>query len=514
METTRTQKVFFNITSNILILMIKTILTFATRTVFIKILGQEALGVNGLLTNILSMLSLAELGISTAINFSLYKPLANKDEKSISAIMSLYRKVYIIIGIIIFIIGTVLIPFLSFFVNDINQITNFYYIYLLYLINTCFTYFLAYKEVLINADQKNYKLSKIRLIFLILLNSLLIVTLYITKDFISYLIMQFIITLIERIVVNIFITKQYKNIKFNSKDKISVETKKEIKKNIKAMFFHKIGDYCINGTDNIIISKFINIAVVGCYSNYLMIISLINSFITTTYNAMISTFGNLIVLEQDGDKRKEKFEIINFFAFVLYGISSVCLINCLNPFIILWIGEDYIFDFSIIIVIIVNFYLTGMRVPVATVKSASGLYDVDKYTPLIQAAINLVVSIILVQYIGLLGVILGTLASSICIPCWQRPYLVYKYVFKKSSKSYFYNYIKYIIVIFIAILISLLINAHINILNNFIELFVKFFISVIIFGILVLLFFKNTKEYKYIKELIQKMIKRIVKKND
>ena len=276
----RTRNVFLNVGSNFIEYFIKALFTFITRTVFIYYLGKEALGLNGLFTNILSMLSLVELGVGAAINFGLYKPLADKDDKKISALMNFYRKTYRKVGISVIIIGGFLTFFLKYLISDIDAIENVYIIYILYLLNTATSYFISYKETLITADQKKYKIVPIEITFLFLLNLLQIIFLVLTKNFIVYLFIQLIVQFLQRLVTNIFITKQYKNINFNTTDQLDEKDMLVIKKNVKAMFFHKIGDYCINGTDNLIISSFINIVTVGLYSNYLTITTLINSFIS------------------------------------------------------------------------------------------------------------------------------------------------------------------------------------------------------------------------------------------
>ena len=503
----RTKKSFLNIGSNFFIMMVKTILTFVTRTVFIHYLGEEALGLNGLFTNVLSMLSLAELGVSTAINFSLYQPLSNKDNKKISELMSFYRKAYTVIGIVIGIVGIIIIPFLKYIINDINSIDNVYLIYILYLINTVSTYFIAYKETLINADQKNYKLAGIQFIGLVALNIFQIIFLIITKSFIVYLIIQFITLFIQRVVTNRYITKKYSNIDFNCKEKVEKKDLQIIIKNVKAMFLHKIGDYCINSTDNLIISAFINVATVGIYSNYLTIINLLNNFINMIYNGLGASLGNLVATESD-DKKEEIFKKMNFIAFCIYGLCSVCMINVFNDFIKIWIGEKYCLSLSIVIMIVINFYLTGMRVPSSTMKSSAGLFDVDKYTPIIQSIINLVASIILVQKIGLIGVLIGTFISSIAIPSWQRPYLIYKYVLKRSSKGYFIEFFKNIIILVFFFFLALTINNLIIFNNLYIQFVLKGIITASIFVISIIIIYRKTDEFKYIINTTNNLLKR------
>lgn len=503
----RTKKTFLNIGFNFIIMIIKTILTFVTRTVFIYCLGKEALGVNGLFTNILSMLSLAELGISTAINFSLYEPLAKRDEKKISSLMSFYRRTYIIIGCVVAILGVLLIPFLKYFIKDIEAISNVYFIYFLYLINTVSTYFISYKETLINADQKKYKLLNIEFWALIVLNILQILFLILTKNFIIYLIVNFIVLFIQRIITNRYITKTYKHIEFYSNEKIEKKDFNVIIKNVKAMFFHKIGDYCINSTDNLIISACINISTVGLYSNYLTITSLLNNFINAVYNGIVASLGNLVATETI-EKKESIFQIMNFVGFVIYGLCSICLINLFNDFISIWIGKEYCLNFSIVSLIVINFYLSGMRVPSATMKSAAGLFDVDKYTPLLQSFINLVISIVLAKKIGLIGVLIGTIVSSIAIPCWQRPYLIYKYVLNKSSVQYFIEYFKYTFILLICTIITLYLNSLIKIESLYILFVIKAIITIGIFLLTVFGMYRKANEMNYIFNILRKVCNR------
>ena len=448
----RTKKSLLNIGSNFFIMLSKSILAFILRTIFIKILGEDYLGVNGLLTNVLSMLSLAELGVSAAINFSLYKPLAENDNERISTLMSFYRKAYSIIGAVVFVLGIVLMFFLKYIIKDYESIQNLNIIYLLYLLNTVSTYFISYKETLITADQKNYKLTKINFISILVLYLLQIILLVVTRNYIVYLVTQYLVTLIQRVATNIYISKEYSYISFKSKEKLNPEDKNTIITNIKAMFLHKIGDYCINGTDNIIISSFISIGLVGIYSNYVNLITILTSFISVIYGGVTASIGNLIATENE-EKRIGVFKKLNFVGFIIYGLCSVCFLNLFNPFIELWIGQKYLLSFGTVVLIVLNFYITGARVPITTMKSAAGLYKQDRYTPLLQSLINLVISIALVKPLGIAGVLLGTLISSIAIPLWQRPYIIYKYIFKKSSKEYFILFFKYLFtILFISII--------------------------------------------------------------
>lgn len=485
--------------------LISSILAFVSRTIFINILGEAYLGINGLLTNVLSMLSLAELGIGTAINFSLYKPIAENDEKKISILMNFYKITYRYIGIIVFIVGLIIMLFLDVMINDIGDVQNIKLIYFIYLVNTSYSYLMTYKVTLLNAYQKGYLINSVNIAFNIITVISQILILILTKNYIAYLLTNMILLFIQRVYINFKITNMYPFLKQKVTEKLSKEELSTIIKNVKAMMFHKIGDYCINGTDNIIMSTFISISIVGIYSNYQMIITLVNGVIVMFFNSMTASMGNLIATSLN--KRKvEIFNIINFIGFWLFGFSTVCFYNLLNPFIELWLGSKFLISDNILMIILLNYYLTGMRVPVYVVKSASGLYDEDKFTPIIQSIVNLTVSIILVQRWGLAGVFMGTLISSIILPCWQRPYIVCKYALNISSKEYFIKYFKYLFTIIVTAIGISYICENLLLETTIFNFSVRMMICFILPNIIFVLLFRNTKEFKEIIDIVNNIL--------
>ncbi|NFO13458.1 teichoic acid transporter [Clostridium botulinum] len=477
--------------------LVSSILAFISRTIFINVLGTAYLGVNGLLTNVLSMLSLAELGVGTAINFSLYKPVAEGDNKKILLLMKFYKNTYRWIGMLVFGIGLILMMFLDVIIKNPGDVKNLKLIFFIYLINTSYSYLMSYKNTLLSANQKDYLLAPVNIIFNVITVMIQIGVLLIAKNYIMYLLTNMVMLFIQRLYINNKITKMYPILREETTDKLKREDLKLIIKNVKAMMFHKIGDYCINGTDNIIISAFISVSMVGLYSNYLMIITMVNGIIVMFFNSMTASMGNLIATECD-EKKIEIFEVINFMGFWLFGFATICFYNLLNPFIELWLGKEFLISSSVLTIVLLNYYLTGMRVPVATLKSAAGIYDEDKYTPLIQAAVNLLISIVLVHRWGLAGVFMGTLVSSIILPCWQRPYIVCKYALKISSKGYFKRYIQYLITV---ILVNLSISKIFNLFweqSILISFIIRMFICIVIPNIVFILLFNKTKEFRKI----------------
>ncbi len=508
----RTKNSILNISTTFFITLTKIVINFVGRTFFIKILGEVYLGVNGLLTNVLSMLSLAELGISTAINFSLYKPLAEKDYLKVSKLMTFYKKAYRIISIIVAIVGIILYFFLDMIIKDANSIQNLNIIYFLFLANTVFSYLISYKETLITADQKAYKLTKINFIFTILVNVGQIIVLILTKNFIIYLVTQLLITYIQKIFINRYITKQYEMVNFKCKEKLDKTDLKKIIENVQAMFFHKIGDYCTNGTDNIIISSFIGINMVGIYSNYLTIINMLNMFINIIYNGLVASLGNLLVAE-DREKDYIIFRQIDFIGFLIFGLCTVGMLNLFNVFITLWIGNQYVLSIEIVYCIVINFFITGMRIPTATIKNAAGLYKEDKFSPIIQSVINLLISIILVQYIGILGVILGTIISGIALPCWQRIYIIYKNIFNRKATEYIKIYLKYIIVLIVSFVTTSIMLKGINFPINVFTFMISIVLILCIHMIIVWGFYKKTEQMNDIVNFVKNYWRKCVSKN-
>lgn len=510
-EKNRIEKSVYNVSSNMFLYSIRSIMLFVVRTIFIKVLGKDILGLDGLYTNILSMLSITELGISQAVSFSLYKPLADKNKKKINILMSFYKRAYQIIGIIVIVIGLLIVPFLPNIINNPPKNVNIYIIYLIYLFNTCNLYFISYKEILIIADQNNYKLTKINFIFYMLLYILQIVELLIFKSYILYIIIQVVVIFIQRIYINRFISKQYENITFDSDDNLPKSDLNNIKKNVKGLMFYKVGNYLVNGTDNIIISKFLNLSLVGIYTNYLSVITMTQTLLSSAYKGITSSFGNLIATNTK-ESQVDAFEKINFAGHLLYSFVSIAFICLLNYFMKLWLGNDFLLEMNVVLVLCLNFYLDGMKYSLDSVKDASGTYDVDKYVPLLQAIINIVVSVALVIKFGIFGVVLGTIISNIVLPCWNKPYIVYKYVFNTSVKRYYINYLKNILVYIFIAFVTYFVISHINLKLSLLTFVLYILIYVILYFILIFIIYFKNDNFKFYLDLFKKVIKKISNK--
>ncbi len=507
MNTNRLQKTIFNSISNVLVLFSTTILSFILRTFFIKILGEQCLGLDGLFTNILSLLSLSELGISTAISYSLYKPLATENKDKINKIMSFYKKIYQSIAFLILIFSLVLLPFLHLMVKDYNVSYNIYLIYGLYVLDTILSYLTSYKVILIEADQKNYKLTSIKILFNFLTYGLQLTFLLCTKNLIWYLIIRVGVRQVERIVTNIYIGKKYPAVQFQYPKKIDKEDGDEIKKNVKGIIFHKIGNYAVNGTDNILISSIVNIATTGIYSNYLSIVSIIRNFIGSIVVSATASFGNLNV-NNPPEVKLNVFNIMDFVCFFLTGLFAIGIYFLINSFITLWIGSNYTVNIYCVILITMNFYLNAMLLPIDTVKDASGKYYQDRYVPIIQTIINITLSFLLGYFMGLPGILLATTISYLSTVSWSKAYIVYKYIFDKNVILYLKKQCKNLLILFLSILVANFVFSLFHVKNLLFDFILKGCTLTFIFCIFFIVFYIRSNEFHFFKNLILQKLKK------
>ncbi|XJV96793.1 lipopolysaccharide biosynthesis protein [Haloimpatiens lingqiaonensis] len=496
------KNIFFGYVSSIISLL----LGFISRTIFIKILSTTYLGVNGLFINVLGVLSFAELGIGTAMNYSLYKPVAEKDIEKLKSLMDFYKIAYRVIALVVTIIGLTLLPFLKYIVKDPGNVGNISVYYLIFLFNTVTSYFVSYKFSLVNAEQKNYIFSNINTITSFVTVIMQIITLILFKNFLYYLLVAAVIGLIQKIFINRYLNKKYPYLLDKNTKKITKEELKPIKTNVIALIWHKIGEISIYQTDNIVISTFINVTTVGIISNYNLLITSVSTFITIIFNSAIASLGNLMATE-DVSKQYNTFKVYRFAAFWLYGFSSIAFYILLSPFITLWIGSEMIISDFTVLLIMINYYMVGHRICINNIKSAGGIFDQDKYVALLQGVVNLVVSIIMVKLIGLPGVYIGTIMSGI-LATVIKPIIVYKYAFQKDVRYYFIDGLKFASAVTFSLVICWIIKYNIikNVtMFNFIVMMV---VVTLVPNFLFLLFFRKNDEFIYIKNIILSKISR------
>ncbi len=484
--------------------------SFIVRIVFIRFLSSTYLGLNGLFSNILTILSLTELGVGTAITYSLYKPLAEKDTEKLKSLMALFKKVYIIIGFVIFGLGFSLTPFLNVFIKNMPDIAGIELIYLLFVTNTAVSYFFSYKRNLILADQNRHIETIYRYSFYILMNILQIIYLFLCKDYFGYLIIQVILTIISNMALSFKADKMYPFLKEKNVKKLAKKDTKEIIKNTKALMMKKVGGVVVNSTDNLVISKFVGLAEVGFYSNYYLVIYALYMVINQVYTSLTPGVGNFWV-DQDKNRRIELFKKSNLATFWIAFFCSICLMVLFNDFIEIIAGKEYVFNIEVVLTLVIVFYFTVMRKVINSFREAAGIFYKDRYITLVEALLNIIISIVLAIKLGIIGVFLGTLISYFLLPFWVEVYVLYKEGFKESVISY---YIEYIIRMIFTMLIAFGLYYVLSLLTGkvFLVFIFKCIVCVIVPNLIFYLLYKNTEEFNYFKDIIVSILKKIFKK--
>lgn len=509
----RTGKAIKNSEYAILSKILETVLAFILRTVFIRCLSTVYLGLNGIFTNVLTVLSLMDLGVGSAIAFSLYKPLADNNRSKIVALMDLYRKLYRNIGIIICFVGFCLTPFLKYIITLPEAVPHLYVIYWLNIGNTAITYFVAYKRTLLIADQKLYINYLNNIIFKFTRFFILAGVLIFTHNFILYLALDILNTFVSNIVISSKVNKMYPYLKKLKGASLEKEEKKNLWKYMRAGILNKIGQTVVTSTDNIVISSFISTITVGLYSNYLLIINGISTFVYTLFSNLTSSVGNLAASEEkDIKKIKSIFNTLQTINHIISTVACVGLAALSNFFIELWLGKSYLLPITTIYICIINLYITLNTSSISNFMGARGdMYYINRFRPIVEALVNLSVSIILVKFtnLGLNGVFLGTLVSFLCGRVWMDSHTLYKYWFKENFIFYIIDYFKrFFFTVAVSFLCVFICNSLRALLGLNILTFVLMMLIVLVITIALLyVAYRKTEAMAYIKNLIVRKLK-------
>ncbi len=481
------------------------VLNFIGRIIFIRILGEEYLGINGLFSDILTMLSMADMGFGIAMSYSFYKPIAENDVKQIVALINFYKKIYNIIAILTTIFGVLLIPALKYLVNIDIKIPHLTLYYLLFLANTTLSYLFVYKTAIINASQKNYLISRYQIVINIIKTIIQIIVLIAFKNYFMYLLIIIIATLVNNLLASHKAEKLYPEIRKKNYE-LDKDNKNVIKENMKSVFLYKLSGVLLTGTDNILISVIIGTVWVGIYSNYNLLLNGINSLIGTFFNAVTSSIGNVVVTEKS-KKQYEVFRILNVISLSIAAITVSILSNLISDFIYLWLGEKFILSNDIKIAILCNFYMANILRPIWSYREATGLYMKTKYIMLIASFINFILSIIGGYKFGMAGIIFASAISRICTYFWYEPKLLFENFFKKDVTNYFLLILKNVV-----LTIGLCVAMDILGQNYHVDSWWKLLLKLMIVGIIsvacVIGCYFRTKEMKIIFQIIKDILKK------
>lgn len=512
MQETRTKKSIYNFITAIGAQMLTIVMSFICRTVFIATLGKTYLGLNGLFTNILTMLSLTELGIGTAITFYMYEPLARNDVKRIVILLDFYKKVYRIIAVIIATIGVCLIPFLPVLVKGYDKLEraglNAVIIYLLYLLQSVSTYlFFAYRTVIIKADQKEYVLNVVKYAVIIATNVTQIISLYLFRDFTIYIIIMVAFTIIENLIYARIVEKRYPYITQKPEGSLTKTEIRNIFKDTGAVFLYKLNRVVLKSTDNIVLSAFLGLDAVALYSNYYIFYLTINGLYLKINNALIHSIGNLHTTHRE-DREFLVFKSMIMIMTIIGGTVMVGISVVADEFITVWIGKDWTIPHPFSLLLGIELFILCVQYFMSKYRNALGLFQQLKALPIVGALVNLVTSIILVQYMDISGVVLGTIIAESMVFMVIDPFVIYRYGFKGHHKlsGFYLQLAKQIVAIVISLMIARYLCGKIVLNKGWISVAVHIVICGAITPTLMLLFNCRNEEMDHLTKIVKRRL--------
>lgn len=479
---------------------------FVTRTIFLYILGIEYAGISTVFTDVLTVLSFAELGIGTAITYALYKPIAQNDEEQICRLMGVYQKIYTAIAATIFLLGLCFIPFLECVIKDAPDISeDVRLIYFLFLINTTVSYLLVYKSTFLTAAQKDYVVSKLRLIFTLVRTTVECLMLVITRNYVAYLVLSIGLSIIQNYTIAKAAEREYPVLKIKSSGKLRPDEKRKLIQDTKALALYKVSGTILNGTDSILTASILGTVSAGMLGNYNLITSQVYNFIMKLFDATAASVGNLAATT-DREHQYAVFRQMLFIGFWIYCFCSTCLWTLLNPFVHVWQGGKYLLGDYVVALMVIEFYIKGLLSPVTQFRTSNGLFVQGRYRPLIMSIINIFVSIVLAHRLGIAGIILGTVISRAVTQLWYDPWLIYKKVFNKSVNDYFRIYSQYLLVTVACCLIT---SQLLNLLcpqEGVMKILVGLALCILIPNTTIVFLYHNNELFRRIGSLIKKML--------
>lgn len=505
MARSRTQNSVRNVSLGLFVMLPNTIVTFVTRTFLVKLLGLDAVSLNGLFSEVIAMMSLAELGIGMAIVYSLYKPLCDNDQTKISQLMSLYRSAYHIVAGATILIALILLPFIDKLVNNINfPVSYIRLVFLLFAINTASSYLFSYKTALLNADQKQYIVSLTTAIIRLVFSGIIIGLLYVYKNYLLFLALQIVQSITTNVVLARYVDKHYTYL--NYKDKLPKTERRVVFDNIKNIFIKRLSGVITSSTDNVLISTLVSTLQVGLYSNYVLIFSAIRTLKRQITNGVAASIGNLSVNET-AEKGSIVLKRLTYLFFLFSCFVCAGLMATMSNIITIWLGEEYILEEIVVYVAILNLYIEICSEPLWQYLEVSGLFRQDKYIGILGSTINLIVSIILGKMIGMVGIFIGTVCTQV-IQLILKTILLYKRKYNSSPWIYlgmwcklFASYSVISIVQFYWIRTTVISNIYVSIL-------VKGMMAIVSALIVSITFFIGSDEQKYSIRLIKQIIHR------
>ena len=507
----RTQKSARNIAFSISYQLVTLLSNFFIKTVLIKNLGIQYTGVSALFTDILTVLSVAELGFSTAVSYALYRPLYEKDDLQIARLMGLYQKIYRIVFAVILAAGAVCLIFLNGIVKDVPDIKeNIHIIFLFFLFKTAVSYLFVYKATLIEANQEKHIVSAIGIAVCILTTVLEAISLTVWKSYLGYLAVMVTMVIVQNLIISSVANRRYPMLKAECGQRLPLSERKKKIKNVRALAIYKISGALQRGVDSVIISAMLGTSLVGFLSYYKMIINQVDSLFGQIFEAMKPSVGNLAASET-GERQYAVFKKMCFLSFAIGNFITVSLVTLLNPFITLWLGRNYLLGTDIVILLAADAYLITMVRPYESFRNANALFIQGKYRPAIMVILNIVLSVRLARQWGVSGVLFATVAARLLTHVWYDPWLVYRKVFQKPFLQYIKMKIGYLLTVAASCVLVSAVCYRIQCSNPWVTFCVHAFLCVILPNTVLVALFHRNNEFqalcKAMRTLFQKMRK-------
>ena len=504
----RTQKSARNTLFSVIFQLVTLLCNFIMKTVFIKNLGIQYTGIFALFTDILMVLSVAELGFSTAVSYALYRPLSENDTLQIAKLMKLYKKIYRVVFSVVVVAGIVSLLFLNFIVRDIPDIKeNIHIIFVFFLLKTAVSYLFVYKATLLDANQESHIVSIVGTVSCVVATILETLVIILFKSYMGYLFIMVITVVIQNVILSVVADRRYPLLKVSCNEEITVSEKKDLFKNVRALAIYKVCAALQKSVDSIIISTMLGTVSVGLLSCYKMIFGNTDLLFSQVFEAAKPGVGN-VAASESSEKQHEVFKKMCFLAFVIGNFITVSLVVLSNPFVELWLGSEYLLGMNIVVVLAADVYIITMVRPYEAFRNANALFVQGKYRPAIMIVINIVLSIAFAKKMGVYGVLFATVLSRLLTHVWYDPWLVYRKVFHKPFSEYIKVKLKYIFIVTVNCIGVYSLCSYIKFDSLWVSFFVKTLCCAIVPNTVVLILFFRNQEFRSLTKSFQAIIKK------
>lgn len=495
-----------NVIFGVLLRIYSMIMPFIMRTAMIYLLGVEYLGLNSLFSSVLQVLNLAELGVGSAMVFSMYKPIAEDDSKTICALMKLYRFYYRIIGGVVLVAGLIILPFIPRLISgNVPEDLNVYVLFLLNLLATVFTYWLfAYRNSILNAYQRIDVISKITIFTSTIQYILQLFVLFVFHNYYYYVLSILGTQILNNIITAVVSRKMYPS--YVPKGQLPKCEIKSINQRVKDVFTSKVGGTILNSADTIVISSFLGLKILAVYQNYYYIMSAVMAIFTIFFNSITAGIGNSLITENI-EKNYNDYKKVTLMTFIAMGLCMSEMLMLYQPFMLIWVGKELMLDSPMVVLFCIYFFFVEYVMLASAYKDAAGIWHEDRFRPLVAGLANLGMNLIMVHFWGLYGIILSTIISSGFISAPWITHNLFTLIFKRKFKDYLPRLLYYIFMIVCAMIASYLIGNLIS-AESIIMLIVRALVVMVVSGGIMLLMVCKSPEFISLKVMAKGILKR------